>query len=141
MNPWWNLPFAVLALLALWCRVGAPRRMVDTVAALLRYFGVDPESPRHAAADFLGIAGVSGLLFVAWGDQLAAVDALPGHWLLIDAVLTALGLGLCGAWLLSRTGGDEAEAPRRVSREMMMMEVDELPRRSGGADVPGDRPI
>jgi hypothetical protein len=141
MNPWWNLPFAVLALLALWCRVGAPRRMVDAVAALLRYFGVEPESPRHGAADFFGVAGVSGLGFVAWGGQLAAVDALPGHWLLIDAILSALGLGLVGAWMLARFGGDEVEAPHRVSREMMMMEVDELPRRSGGADVPGDRSI
>jgi hypothetical protein len=69
------------------------------------------------------------------------VDALPGHWLLIDAILSALGLGLVGAWMLARFGGDEVEAPHRVSREMMMMEVDELPRRSGGADVPGDRSI
>lgn len=141
MNPWWNLPFAVLALLALWCRIGAPRRMVDAVAALLRYFGVDPDSPRHAAGDFFGIAGVSGLLFVAWGDRLAAVNTLPAHWLLIDAFLSALGVGLVGAWLLSRFGREQGERPERVSREMMMMEVDELPHRPGGADVPRDRPI
>ena len=138
MNPWWNLPFAVLALLALWCRIGAPQRAIDAVAAPLGYFGVDPASPRHAAADFFGVAGVSGLLFVAWGHEIAALAAMPGSWLLIDAVLSALGLGLLGAWLLSRFGPED-EAPERVSREMMMMEVDDLPRRTGDASAQGNR--
>ena len=132
MSLWWNLPFAFLAVLALWCRIGAPERLVDRVTALLGYFGVDEESPRQTSADFFGIAGVSGLLFVAWGGELAA---LPDVLLLIDAVLSALGLGLVGAWLLSRLGGEGAAAiaqTERISREMTMMEVEELPQRTGG---------
>jgi hypothetical protein len=133
MSPWWNLPFAVLALLALWCRVAASQRAVDAVAGLLAFFGVDDESPRQAAADFFGIAGVSGLLFVGWGDELAGLAAIQDAWLLVDAVLTALGLGLLGAWLLARLDpGDGAELqPQRISREMTMIEVDDLPQRPG----------
>jgi hypothetical protein len=133
MNLWWNLPFAVLALLALWCRVAAPVRAVDAVAGLLAFFGVDDESPRQAAADFFGIAGVSGLLFVGWGDEIAGLTAIEDAWLLVDAVLTALGLGLVGAWLLARLDpGDGAEPqPQRISREMTMIEVDDLPTRPG----------
>jgi hypothetical protein len=131
MSLWWNLPFAVLVLLALWCRVGASSRAVDAVAALLAFFGVDDESPRQAAADFFGIAGGSGLLFVGWSDQLAL--AIPAAWLFIDAVLSALGLGLLGAWLLARLGKTDWDEPQpqRNSREMTMIEVDELPRRPG----------
>jgi hypothetical protein len=80
---------------------------------------------------------MSGLLFVAWSDELAA---LPDTWLLVDALLTALGLGLVGAWLLSHLGrDDEAAAPegtsRQESRTMTMMdtiEADDLPRPTGG---------
>jgi hypothetical protein len=135
MNPWWNLPFAVMAALALWFRVAAPPRAVEAVTGLLGFFGVGAGAPRQRAADFFGIAGVSGLLFVAWSDELAAQ---PDAWMLVDAVLTALGLGLVGAWVLSHLGREEAggaDGPARTSREMTMMdaiEVDDLPRRSGG---------
>jgi hypothetical protein len=141
MNPWWNLPFAVMAALALWCRVGAPQRVVEMVARLLGYFGVNGDAPRQRAADFFGITGMSGLLFVAWSDELAA---LPDAWLLVDALLTALGLGLLGAWLLSHLGREEAgdDGPERTSRQesrtMTMMdaiEVEDRPRRTGGDSV------
>ena len=132
MNPWWNLPFAVLALLALWCRVGAPERLIAAVGAVLGFFGVSRTgaSDRQSAADLFGIAGMSGLLFVAWGDRIAIV---PDAWLLVDAVATSLGLGLVGAWILARLGPDHGDpgqiARETTSREMTMMEVEELPSR------------
>jgi hypothetical protein len=154
MNPWWNLPFAVLVLLALWCRLGSPGRLVGAIGAVLGFFGAGARQPSVAAADLFGIAGVSGLVFVGWMDELA----VPADtWLLVDAVLTSIGLGLAGAWLLARFGHDPddgvpvverdrdraaaAEAGRN-SREVTMMEVDELPRRSplgggGGGSVGG----
>ena len=132
MNPWWNLPFAVLVALALWCRVGGRGHVLAGAEWLLRFFGVGEPPSRQSAADFFGIAGVSGLVFVGWGDQL---QAAPDFWLLIDAVLTSLGLGLLGAWLLARLDPDrvvEATDPGSgsIPREMMMMEVDEIPHRS-----------
>jgi hypothetical protein len=142
MNPWWNLPFGLFVALALWCRVGGRGHLLVAVESLLRFFGVGSPPSRQSAADFFGIAGVSGLVFVGWGDELAAA---PDTWLLIDAVLTSLGLGLMGAWLLSRLDPDrvvEATDPGSgsIPREMMMMEVDEIPRRPplGGA---GSGPI
>jgi hypothetical protein len=145
MNPWWNLPFAILAALAVWCRAAAPQRAVDAMAGLLGFFGVDRSAPRQSAADFFGIAGIGGLLFVAWGGELAVMPALPGPWLLVDAVACALGLGLVGAWFLSRAGrpeeaasGAEADGEtERISRQMTMIAVDELPRRTGGGPARG----
>jgi hypothetical protein len=147
MNPWWSLPFAVLVILGLWCRIGAPPRLVGPLAGLLGFFGAavggdagedqGSADSRQAVSDFLGIAGVSGLLFVAWADRLAAAADV---WLLVDAVATSLGLGLLGAWVLTRLGRSRAERAEsaRISREMTMIEVDELPPR--GPVVGGGTP-
>jgi hypothetical protein len=125
MNPWWNLPFAVLVALGLWCRLGAPERVIDWLGRLLRYFGVaDPSSERQAAADLLGIAGVTGLLFSGWADRLSV--AHPA-WLAMDAVATSLGVGLLGAWTLSRLGRERAETAQ-ISRQMTMIEIDSVGR-------------
>jgi hypothetical protein len=125
MNPWWNLPFAVLVLLGLWCRLGAPERVIELLGRLLAYFGVTSRGgSRQAATDLLVIAGVSGLLFTGWADRLSVAHAA---WLAVDAVATSLGIGLLGAWVLSRLGGERAETAQ-ISREMTMIDVEGLAR-------------
>lgn len=135
MNPWWNLPFAVLVLLGLWCRLRGPRRLVGALAGLLGFFGADagPDGGRRAAADLLAVSGVSGLLFVAWAGRLTAVAEA---WLATDVVATSLGLGLVAAWLLSRLDREPGDGATtgRISSEMVMMDVDELPHSSA---IPG----
>jgi hypothetical protein len=131
MNPWWNLPFAVLVVLAIWCRIGASARWVDPVVSVLAFFGVGGHPGRRGATDFFAVGGVSGLLFVAWSDKLAVV---PDTWLAADALASALGLGLVGAWVLDRLGREQAALPGAASREMTMIEV-ETP--EGGGD-PGE---
>jgi hypothetical protein len=137
MTAWWNLPFAVLVGLALWCRLAAAGALVAGLGRVLGFFGVSGAG-RQAAADFLGIAGVTGLLFVGWADQLAvAADA----WLAVDALLSSLGLGLLGAWVLGNLGApDQPSGP--VPEEMpmhrlTMMDVEEVPVRGG---APGSGP-
>jgi len=133
MNPWWNLLFAGLVLLGLWCRLGAPRLLIALLSELLDFFGIEARGEvgaAQASADVMGIAGVSGLVFAGWADRLAE----PGVWLTIDVVATSIGLGLLGAWILSRLGqrrADRAETAR-ISRDMSlramtMIEVDEVP--------------
>ncbi|HTE54522.1 MAG TPA: hypothetical protein VK698_26900 [Kofleriaceae bacterium] len=133
MSAWWNLPFAVLVILALACRLGASDSLVGGLGRLLGFFGVG--GGRQAVVDFLGIAGMSGLLFVGWADQLAVA---PDAWLAIDALLSALGLGLSGAWVLARLGASPAQGgdDPRISRQMTMMEVDELPDRAPASGGP-----
>ena len=116
MNPWWNLPFAVLALLALWCRSERRGAWWTRSLALLRYFGVDPESPRQAAADFFGIAGREWVLFVAGATRWRPCDALPGTGLLIDACSPRWASAF-RRLLLSRSGGDDVEAPGGLARD------------------------
>ncbi len=130
MNPWWNLPFAVLVVLAFWFRVGESARLVDPLVSLIAFFGVTGRPARRGVVDFLAIAGVSGLLFVGWSDQLAAAkDA----WLACDAVLSSLGLGLVGAWILDRLGRGRDPGPGPAAREMTMIAVEELPGPDAGA--------
>lgn len=137
MTAWWNLPFAVLVGLAVWCRLTAATGLIAGLGRVLGFFGVS-RAGRQAAADFLGIAGVTGLLFVCWADELAVeADA----WLAIDALVTALGVGLLGAWILGNLGApDEAAGPAPEELPMQrltMMDVDELPVRGG---APGSDP-
>lgn len=137
MTAWWNLPFAVLVGLAVWCRLTAATGLIAGLGRVLGFFGVS-RAGRQAAADFLGIAGVTGLLFVGWADELAVeADA----WLAIDALVTALGVGLLGAWILGNLGApDEAAGPAPEELPMQrltMMDVDELPVRGG---APGSDP-
>lgn len=99
MSDFWNIPFAVLVALAVWIRVRPAEWALSFTAPVLAFFGVGGVSTRLAASDALGIAGGAGLLFVAWSDELAVTADL---WLGVDAVGTALGAGLLGAWLLSR---------------------------------------
>lgn len=137
MSAWWNLPFAVLVGLALWCRLAAAGRLVAVLGRVLGFFGVSGAG-RQAAADFLGIAGVTGLVFVGWADRLAVAR---DPWLAIDALLSSLGLGLLGAWVLGNLGASD-EPPGPVPEEMpmhrlTMMDVEELPARGG---APGSDP-
>lgn len=134
MTPWWNLPFAVLVGLALWSRVGRAEPLAALCEPVLSFFGVGGVSVKRAMTDLFGLAGVAGLLFVAWADRLAI--ALDG-WVLVDALLSALGLGLVYAWGLARLAPaeDDGTAAAQVlagaagPREMPMLEVSELPRR------------
>jgi hypothetical protein len=133
----WNLPFAAALALALWCRVRPDAGVVGVLAVGLRFFGVGGPEER-AVRDFLGIAGLSGLMFVGWSDRLAiASDA----WLAADVLVTSIGLGLAGAWALARASGSAAEAEPLADAppdgELTMMSVDEPPRR-GESGPPGE---
>ena len=123
MSPIWNLPFAVLLVLALLCRLRPEGGLAAGLEPALRFFGVGGPAGR-AAADFLGITAVAGLLFVAWSDRIPLTGDL---WLAVDLALTALGLGLAGAWILGRA--DEQPAPAAPPERLTMMDVDELPHR------------
>jgi hypothetical protein len=117
LSPVWNLPFAALAALAVWCRLAAPERLLDVAEPALRFFGIGGTTVEQAAADALGIAGVVGLLVVAWSDRL---DVAP-EWLALAAAVSAVGLGLAGAWLLARA--ESEPEPEPAARELTMIEV------------------
>ena len=125
MSPVWNLPFAVLLVLALLCRLRPDGGLVAGLEPALRFFGVGGPAAR-AAADFLGITAVAGLLFVAWSDRIPLAPPSDA-WLAVDLALTAPGLGLAGAWILGRAGEPAAAAP--PPERLTMMDVDELPHR------------
>lgn len=127
MTWWWNLPFALFLLLAFLCRVRPGAGLSRGVVALLGFFGVPSSAAWRAPAELFAIAGSAGLVFVGWADQLAAV---PDGWMLADAVLSALGLGLAGAWILARLSDASGPHDRTATpREMTMMDVEELPQR------------
>jgi len=99
MNPLWNALFALFLLLGIWCRVRAPDLVCRALGPLLGFFGVAGVPVGRAAGDLFLIAGTAGLLFVAWSDRIMiGVDLFLG----IDTLVTALGLGLAGAWLFAR---------------------------------------
>ena len=99
MNPLWNLLFALFLVLGIWSRVRAPDLLCRALAPLLGYFGVSGVPVGRAVGDLFMIAGTAGLLFVAWSDRIMiGIDLLLG----IDTLVTALGLGLAGAWLFAR---------------------------------------
>ncbi|HLU68185.1 MAG TPA: hypothetical protein VKZ63_18000 [Kofleriaceae bacterium] len=135
MSALWNLPFAALVLAALWTRLGRGEGLVRALEPLFDFFGIGGE-PERAATDLLGVAGVTGLLFVAWSDRIAVVaDA----WLAVDVIATSIGMGLLGAWLLGRAGAPGAAAARPAPaprRELATMEVDELPQRGSSGSGP-----
>ncbi len=99
MNPLWNALFALFLLLGIWCRVRAPDLVCRALGPVLAVFGVAGVPVGRAAGDLFLIAGTAGLLFVAWSDRIMiGVDLFLG----IDTLVTALGLGLAGAWLFAR---------------------------------------
>ena len=99
MNPLWNLLFALFLAVGIWSRVRAPELLCRALAPVLAYFGVAGIPVGRAVGDLFMIAGTAGLLFVAWSDRIMiGVDLLLG----IDTLVTALGLGLAGAWLFAR---------------------------------------
>ena len=140
VTPWWNLPFALLVGLALWSRVGRAEPLAALCEPVLSFFGVGGVSIKRAMTDLFGLAGVAGLLFVAWADRLAVT--LDG-WVLLDALVSALGLGLLYAWSLARLApaeDDGGQAPVLAGaagpREMSMLEVGELPQRGPSGSPP-----
>lgn len=99
MNPLWNAVFALFLLVGIWCRVRAPELLCRSLAPVLAFFGVSGVPVGRALGDLFVIAGTVGLLFVAWSDRIMiGVDLFLG----IDTLVTALGLGLAGAWLFAR---------------------------------------
>ena len=99
MNPLWNALFALFLLLGIWCRVRAPELLCRALGPVLAFFGVSGVPVGRALGDLFIIAGSTGLLFVAWSDRiLIGADFMLG----IDTLVTALGLGLAGAWLFAR---------------------------------------
>ena len=99
MNPLWNVVFALFLAVGIWCRLRAPDLLCRALAPMLLFFGVSGVPVGRALGDLFGIAGVLGLLFVAWSDRIMiGVDLMLG----IDTMVTALGLGLVGAWAFAR---------------------------------------
>jgi hypothetical protein len=128
MNPAWNLVFALLLAVGIWCRLRAPELLCRALGPLLLFFGVNGVPVGRALGDLFGIAGVLGLLFVAWSDRI-----MIGHDLMlgIDTLVTSLGLGLAGAWVFAR-----AEQTSTVEDLLEEAEWDQsrgTPPRSGGS--------
>jgi hypothetical protein len=99
MNPLWNALFALLLVVGIWCRLRAPEVICRALAPVLGFFGVAGVPVGRACGDLFVIAGTAGLLFVAWSDRIAiGADLFLG----IDTLVTALGLGLVGAWGFAR---------------------------------------
>jgi len=99
MNPLWNAVFALLLALGIWCRLRAPELLCRAFAPVLAFFGVSGVPVGRALGDLFLIAGSAGLIFIAWSDRiLIGTDFMLG----LDTLLTALGLGLVGAWLFAR---------------------------------------
>ena len=107
MSPLWNIPFALLVAVAAWSRIAAPAPLVRWLTPVLGFFGVSGPVDR-SLGDLFGVAGVVGLVFVAWSDRILIVpDAVLG----LDVLLTSLGLGLAAARVLSRAPGPRAARP------------------------------
>jgi hypothetical protein len=99
MNPLWNAVFALLFAIGIWCRLRAPELLCRALTPVLAFFGVSGVPVGRALGDLFTIAGTTGLLFVAWSDRIMiGADFMLG----LDTLLTALGLGLVGAWLFAR---------------------------------------
>jgi hypothetical protein len=99
MNPLWNAVFALLLATGIWCRLRAPELLCRALTPVLAFFGVSGVPVGRALGDLFTIAGTTGLLFVAWSDRIMiGADFMLG----LDTLLTALGLGLVGAWLFAR---------------------------------------
>ena len=101
MNPLWNALFALFLLLSAGAAVGTlPDLVCRALGPVLAFFWVAGGPVGRAAGDLFLIAGTAGLLFVAWSDRIMiGVDLFLG----IDTLVTALGLGLAGAWLFARS--------------------------------------
>lgn len=99
MNPLWNAVFALFLALGICCRLRAPDLLCRALAPLLAFFGVSGVPVGRALGDLFLIAGSAGLIFVAWSDRIMiGADFMLG----VDTLVTALGLGLVGAWLFAR---------------------------------------
>lgn len=99
MNPLWNALFALFLALGIWCRLRAPDLLCRALGPVLAFFGVSGVPVGRALGDLFIIAGSAGLIFVAWSDRIMiGADFMLG----IDTAVTALGLGLVGAWLFAR---------------------------------------